>query len=333
MAKRKHRQRKRLTIFLLIMVIIGGAWFIYPRYRLKSKGYNQTEIAMIMNLDQQASVFMDMEKIDDLEKWLNASTQYPRYPYYQAYRQKHDDLTYEEVIQTVDAILDHDDLFIMTSNASQMAFLARVLPEEVFAYIEETTAEDILPADFPIDMLLTGERHFSMSYEPADLEVAAIPNSASETTTQYLRREANEALKKMAAAAEKEGYILINNSSYRSYIDQEEIYKYYLALYGQEYCDQYVGDPGYSEHQSGLAIDLSSASCEDGTYLVFGDSPDYAWVVEHCAEYGFILRYPSDKVEITQVNNEPWHFRYVGKKTAMLMEDNHWCLEEYWQNR
>ena len=76
-------------------------------------------------------------------------------------------------------------------------------------------------------------------------------------------------------------------------------------------------------------MDLTSQSVEDGQDFVFGDSDEYQWVIKHAHEYGFILRYPEDKTELTGTANEPWHFRYVGKEIATEIYENDWTLEEY----
>ena len=91
---------------------------------------------------------------------------------------------------------------------------------------------------------------------------------------------------------------------------------------------RWVAVPGTSEHQTGLAVDLVSAS-----YQVLNrkqeQTKEQKWLMEHCWEYGFILRYPSDKSDVTGIGYEPWHYRYVGKETALAIRDSGLCLEEY----
>lgn len=86
----------------------------------------------------------------------------------------------------------------------------------------------------------------------------------------------------------------------------------------------WVAEPGYSEHELGLAVDINSESEE-----LCASWDVYAWLQEHCWEYGFILRYPEDKTEITGIDYEPWHFRYVGKEAAREIMESGICLEEY----
>lgn len=95
---------------------------------------------------------------------------------------------------------------------------------------------------------------------------------------------------------------------------------------------KWIAPPGESEHNTGLALDIVSTNYFDNhTQLdhAFEGFPEYQWLLNHCAEYGFILRYPKDKQHITQITFEPWHFRYVGRDHAGYMMDEKICLEEY----
>lgn len=125
------------------------------------------------------------------------------------------------------------------------------------------------------------------------------------------------------------------SSAYRSIEEQEEIEKYYLDKYGREYCDEYVAPPSCSEHHTGLAIDFYIKI--DGEYpkddpKVYKDLEYYKTVEKYLKNYGFILRYPEDKKDITGYSYEPWHIRYVGKFVASIIYDNNLTLEEYVNN-
>ena len=126
-------------------------------------------------------------------------------------------------------------------------------------------------------------------------------------------------------------YIDIDDS-YRSIDTQQEIYNHYLELNGKDYCDKYVAVPGYSEHHTGLAIDImlkvnDSFIREDMELLKYEDI--FKKIHSVLYKYGFILRYPLGKEEITGYNYEPWHIRYVGEIPAKMIYDNNLCLEEY----
>ena len=124
-------------------------------------------------------------------------------------------------------------------------------------------------------------------------------------------------------------------SAYRSIEDQEEIEKYYLDKYGREYCNVFVAPPSCSEHHTGLAIDFYVKV--DGEYpnddpKVYKDLNYYKTVEKYLKNYGFILRYPEDKKNITGYSYEPWHIRYVGKFVASIIYENNLSLEEYVNN-
>lgn len=122
------------------------------------------------------------------------------------------------------------------------------------------------------------------------------------------------------------------DDSYRSVDRQTELYEYYLNNNGQDYCDKYVAVPGYSEHHTGLAIDIM-LKINDG-YLredmdQFQEIKTFEEIHKHLYKYGFILRYPQGKENITGYSYEPWHFRYVGEYPAKIIYENNLCLEEY----
>ena len=185
----------------------------------------------------------------------------------------------------------------------------------------------------PDDLLVLVKLGFGVSsvYVPDDLVSTNIMVSDSNPDPR-LRKEAAEALEKMAEDASKEGYTLAINSAYRSYEDQKAVYDEYFAMYDPVTAASLVAVPGYSEHQLGLSVDLTCKDVIDGVYGVFGDSPDYDWTIAHAHEYGFILRYPEDKTAITGTANEPWHYRYVGVEAATDIYENGWTLEDYIQH-
>lgn len=127
----------------------------------------------------------------------------------------------------------------------------------------------------------------------------------------------------MNAAALAEGVNFTVVSSYRSYDTQNYIYNNYVATYGQALTDTFSARPGYSEHQTGFTVDLgSSTGIECNLDDCFGATAEGQWLAIHAYEYGFLLRYPSDKISITGYKSEPWHFRYIGRDLANEMKKN-----------
>lgn len=118
------------------------------------------------------------------------------------------------------------------------------------------------------------------------------------------------------------------SSAYRTLEYQQNVWQQMADLYGESYSEKYVATPGYSEHHTGLAVDLGIIY-GDGSEGSFSESQNAVWMKEHCADYGFVRRYAEDKIEITGISNEAWHFRYVGVPHARYMVDHNLCLEEY----
>ena len=143
--------------------------------------------------------------------------------------------------------------------------------------------------------------------------------------------EAGEALAELFDAAyEEAGLTLYGVSAYRSYARQYTIYATNLAVYGIAHTNRYSAAPGRSEHQTGLSIDISCASEGFGLEDTFADTPEGIWVAENAHRFGFILRYPEDKEDITGYNYEPWHIRYVGDELAEYLYRTGLTLDEYY---
>lgn len=137
-------------------------------------------------------------------------------------------------------------------------------------------------------------------------------------------------LTELFTAAQSARKPLIVTSAYRSSADQQKLYNESLKSRGASYANSYISQPGQSEHQLGLAVDLSSFSddCkQEFTHCTL--KPDTAqWLAAHAHEYGFILRYPEGKEKITGVEHESWHFRYVGVDMAKLVVDSKLTYDE-----
>ena len=159
-----------------------------------------------------------------------------------------------------------------------------------------------------------------------------VPNNLETISTTYARsgmklvKDAKEAYEEMAKDAKKEGYTLIAMSSYRSYTYQVDLYNRYVKKDGKKAADTYSGRPGYSEHQTGLAIDVYNGAYD---YTNFGKTKEFLWMQKNAHKYGFILRFPEGKEKETGYQYESWHYRYVGKKIAKEIYENDITLEEY----
>jgi len=121
---------------------------------------------------------------------------------------------------------------------------------------------------------------------------------------------------------------ILISSAYRSKSDQEDIYSDSVKETGKKSTAYYVAVPGFSEHQTGYCFD-TAAITSAGEMVELDGEGDSSWLSENCADYGFILRYPNDKTNITGIGYESWHFRYVGKASSYFITKHKICLEEY----
>jgi zinc D-Ala-D-Ala carboxypeptidase len=187
----------------------------------------------------------------------------------------------------------------------------------------------------PANILALVNKEFALGeYKPEDLVRPNVPFvfGNQELEKAYIREEAARALEQMFAAAKSQQIFLTAISGYRSYEYQEMLLNREIEQFGKEKAVMAVAPPGQSEHQSGLAMDISSKSNEFQVNIEFGQTKEGKWLAENAYKYGFILRYPEDKVDITKYQYEPWHFRYVGSEAAKVIHENDWTLEEYFQN-
>ena len=139
-----------------------------------------------------------------------------------------------------------------------------------------------------------------------------------------------EQFQKMQKDALKDNVNIIIDSGYRSYHYQKEVYEKISQEKGIEYAEQFVALPGCSEHQTGLAVDF--AAIRNGKYSddIKENDKESIWMKENAYRYGFILRYPKEKENITGYAFEPWHYRYVGIPLSQYLYQNNLTLEEYY---
>lgn len=142
-----------------------------------------------------------------------------------------------------------------------------------------------------------------------------------------LNQEAYEAFKLMARDASLNNLNLRIISAYRSYEYQKNLYNRYLENDRQDVVDTYSARAGYSEHQTGLAIDIDN---KKSLYIDFEKTNEFKWMKDNCYKYGFILRYPENMEHITGYMYEPWHYRYIGVKESTYIHDHNISFEEYY---
>jgi zinc D-Ala-D-Ala carboxypeptidase len=184
------------------------------------------------------------------------------------------------------------------------------------------------------DMLIVAnkERNLPEDYVPADLVTPNVPFPFKEDLPKKkLRKEAALSVEVLFKAAEEQGLELLAQSGYRSYDTQVSIFAYNADQYGEEKANQTSAQPGQSEHQTGLSLDVTSPQVNYELVEEFGETKEGKWLAENAHKYGFIIRYLKDKEEITGYQYEPWHLRYVGVEHAKEIHERGITLEEYLQ--
>ena len=188
-------------------------------------------------------------------------------------------------------------------------------------YYTNTKPSKLLNSNF---ILVNKYNYLTEDYIPENLEEISIEYARS---GMQLVSEAKEAFETLSQEAKKDGMTIIAMSSYRSYDYQVNLYNNYVKSDGKDAADTYSARPGFSEHQTGLAVDIYN---KELPYTSFEETKEFEWMQKNDYKYGFILRFPKDKVNITGYQYEAWHYRYVGKKAAKYIHDHNITLEEYY---
>lgn len=181
-----------------------------------------------------------------------------------------------------------------------------------------------------ITVLVNKQRQLPDNYQPTDLVFPNVPYLLpAKSEKRQMRKEAAEALEKLFAAAKADGVALAGVSAYRPNAYQKALFNRYVQQDGLEKARTYSAVPGTSEHETGLAIDVSGADGKCAATSCFAGTKEAKWLADHAHEYGFIIRYPEGKDAITGYMYEPWHLRYVGNEVAQAIEEKQTTLEEY----
>ena len=210
------------------------------------------------------------------------------------------------------------------------AFAAEEIPTAEQLYADNPEPEVTFLVDPMIDpalRLVNKKNGLAWDYVP-ELVTPDIANKPG-IAVQLCAPEAREALEALFSAALEDGYTLSAVSGYRSYSAQKLIYNRKVEERGEASASLSSAPPGKSEHQLGLAMDVSCASIDYRLNKIFADTDEGKWLYAHCAEYGFIIRYKTEWTKITGYKGEPWHIRYVGVEHAKLIEKLNVPFEVY----
>lgn len=189
-----------------------------------------------------------------------------------------------------------------------------------------------IEVDNPDDLLVLVNKTYRLprDYQPDDLVIPNVPFPFEGThEKKLLRAEAAQALEELFAESKKEGLELFAISGYRSFTRQKTIFPNNVLRVGFAQANQFSAFPGESEHQTGLAMDVSSRAVNFNLVEAFAETAEGIWLKENAHRFGFIIRYPKGKEEVTGYTYEPWHLRYVGQETAQKIHELNITLEEY----
>ncbi|MGL5540382.1 MAG: M15 family metallopeptidase [Erysipelotrichaceae bacterium] len=325
---------------LLLCGLLSGCTFAPAK--LTSEHYNEAQIAQlqeygIFDQAEQACTYPDslalmLEQDFDLLHW-------EAYCQLQLRSSQNVNALLEKGLQpeSVQAYLDipafRMDHWDRYQNATQETLEERILYVNMNLDLEPYST-DYVVSDERYDFLVNKYYRLPEGYKPHDLVeinpeyacVRGVDYSCTLMSKQELRQEAATAYEAFAAAATAQGIAMRAIATYRTYEYQASLWNNALHNYGQAYADSYYARPGQSEHNSGLAVDITFNQIN---YTTIAQSPLYPWILEHAPKYGFILRYPEEQTDITLYNYESWHFRYVGVDAATTIMENGYTLEEY----
>ena len=305
--KKKFKRRLIILLFIIIISIVGiKSYKTYKyhqtyEYKLLEKNYTKEETDLLLKkLDKtRIEKLLTTEKNEKLINILNEKYfLIKNLDKYIAYSDKNPEISLTEVIALVNVHRDQD-------------------------YYENMEVTDTSIGN---TMLVNKYNALSKDYEVEDLKT--ISKTYSYGDNKKLNKEAYDAFISLADDAKKEGYTILIVSSYRTYQDQEDVWKDYKASFGTKKADAYAARAGSSEHETGLAIDVADYNDKNDK---FEATESFKWMQTNAHKYGYILRYPKDKENITGYSYEAWHYRYVGIDTATKVYNEGITYDEYYE--
>ena len=275
---------------------VDGEHFIKNINTLLSKKYSYNDINMIFahGNDEDVSEFAKKDRVNYLEEYFSYDfAKIRNYDKYVKYSDESGEGAYSTIVR-VNLKLDEDDY-----------------------------KDPIVVSKFSTSMLVN--KHYKLSDKFSVPNLVKIDSGLSSESGLKLQKDAYNAFKNMYEDASKQGYSIYINGAYRSRKEQQELCDLYKRTYGEEYVKKYVALPGYSEHETGLSIDVASRNSK-----LFANSKEYVWMIDNAYKYGFILRYTSKFMDDTGFRPEAWHYRYVGKEISSYLHEHNVSYEEYY---
>ena len=304
MKKKRLKKSAYVLISVVVISIVGSvSYYLYnsyvtsDKYLLLEKGYTIDEVSFaltnkeivntLLKKDYNKNILVFMKEKYYLSKNLDK---------YLEYKKQNPEIDNDKIVSIINVGADSD------------------------WYVNDIKTD----LNKGILMIVNKHHYLDESYNPDDL--VTMPLSVAFKGKKIIS-EVNEAFIKLCKDAKSENLTIVANSTYRDFNYQSSLYKRYKNNKGQIYADNYAARPGYSEHQTGLAIDVSTLK---STMDDFEETKEYKWLIKNAYKYGFILRYPKDKEDITGYNYESWHYRYVGVEAAKIIHEENITFDEYY---
>lgn len=241
---------------------------------------------------------------------------------------KNDDENIEQIVKIVSDKYykeDNHDRYIKYLNKNEKSS-PRDVVENVNCNLDYEYYSLNNNADLSKGFLILVNKYYKLSeeYVPEDL----VKVGSRHGDGRYINKEVYAAFIEMYDAIKQENMTIYITSPYRSYDYQENLYNNYVKKNGKDKADTFSARAGYSEHQTGLAMDISNAKT---SYTDFENTNEYKWMNKNAYKYGFILRYPEGKEKQTGYVFEAWHYRYVGVEVAKYIYENNITFDEYYE--
>lgn len=294
-----------IVVVILVVVIIGIKSLIDEsnlrktiEYKLGEVGYSDNEIEYIKTL-----------KEDEINTLLNHK-----------YNVNITKLMKEKkfIFANLDKYLD----YINENNGNLTDIVAKVNTKASLGWYKSIADTDASKGEL---MLVNKFYKLSETYVPSDLVDVSLSYAYE---GKQVSKMMYDSLTNMLDAAKESGYNLVVSQGYRSYADQEEAYNDIEASSGVDYADKVAARPGHSEYQTGLSVVVKPLYTEGSD---MENSPEHAWILENAYKYGFILRYPKDKENITGFSYDAWRLRYVGSNAARIIHNENITFDEYYE--
>lgn len=314
MAKRKKLKKSVYYVLIIIIFIVIGS--IYGNVKYKEYKYKQTYEYKLISTGytrEEVSEILKNFKEDDYEFFLENEV-----------NKNYIKLTKEKYYLSKNFYK-----YIDYMNNNKKLDLSTVV-RNINIHLDNKFYSTNYKTDISKDNLMLVNKYYLLdeSYNPDDLVTISRDYSWGDLGSQVTRKITYDAFLELWQDAKDNGYYLMISSSYRTYNEQKIVYDNYKKKRGEKYADSIAARPGSSEHQTGLTLDIFSK--ENSNKNTFWDTEVSKWLMNNAYKYGFILRYPEDKVNVTGYNYESWHYRYVGKEAAKYIYDNNITFEEYY---